>query len=328
MNTPTRMALPVVLCASLVVACGGSGSTGPGTNPPPGTTARISIQQTTTAPTIYAGDIYGKSGPAALSRVDFTPQDKRCSAQPGPNLCYFDVKVGETVTLVASDVLAEANIGAYPTVNVPDDPRTIQSQFVGFTGPCATPAPGVCTFKATGDQTVTVQYKPLNLTKVNFSGLGVWQFTVVQPDPLGLTFQQAAGTLTTYRSYGVFTIGVTHPRCIGLAPGERCAYILTPDNASIAFDIYDSQSPQPLGSPGPLSFVGWGGACAGSTAHSANTVAACTLSGSGDRTVVIKWEYYRCVSSSGAPYASEGTSSWKIDPTSRILTDNNCVLTQ
>ena len=274
---------------------------------------------------MYAGDIFGKSGAAAFTRVNFVPQDNRCSSQPTPAPCTFTVPIGSTVTLAASDVQAESKIGAYSSLSQPDDPRTIQSQFVSWSGLCATPERGVCVVQASGDKTVTASFKPLTLTRFLFSGLVAWEVKVTGPATLGLTYLTGAVPQNVSVSYGVFTTGVVHPRCIGLSPGERCVSIMTADNQTIKMDVYPPQGSQPQGSPGPLNFVAFGGACTGaSVGPSQFGISACSLTSNSDQSVIMKWEYYRCLSASQTPSASEGTGGWKL-PTSAL---NGCVLTQ
>ncbi len=133
MKTPIVITL---LCGFAAAACGGGDSTGGVTTPPPATTGRITIQLTTSAPSISAGAIYGRSGTTSSRRVDFIASDGRCASAPTSNTCTYDVKIGDTVSLAATEPLAEPSIGGYAAVSSPDDPRTIESQFVSWSSPC------------------------------------------------------------------------------------------------------------------------------------------------------------------------------------------------
>ena len=330
MRNSTTIQWPVLALACLLAGCGGGGSGGNTTPidpvmPPAVTTATITIVRNTTSATMYAGDIFGKSGANAFARVNFVPQDNRCSSQPTPAPCTYTVPIGSTVTLAASDVQAEPRIGDYTVLATPDDPRTIQSQFVNWTGPCATPERGVCVINATGNVTVTASFKPLVFTKFLFSGLVAWELIVTGPPTLGLTYLTGAVPLKVSTSYGVFTTGSVFARCIGLAPGVRCISIRSADNATIKMDAYLPPGPAPLGSPGPLNFVGFSGVCSGqNVGPSQFGISSCSFNTGSDQTAIMKWEYYSCLSASQTPFASEGTSGWKLP----AVALNGCTLTQ
>lgn len=321
-----------LILALTVTACGGSDSpsgppAGPPT-PPAATTARITIDQATTVPTIYAGTVWYRSGKTLGSLTAFTAQSNKCSASPVPHSCFFDVPIGDSVVFAAQDQLAEPDIGNWATAVSPDDPRTIQSQFVNWGGACTVPQRGYCVLKANANVTISAQYKPLTLTRFLFSGLNTWGLTILAPpvlDPAGLG---PGGPQKVVRAYGagIFVIDnpPQHPRCIGEAPGVRCVYTLTADNATIKFEAFPPGVTPPLGSPGPLAFVGWSGACSG--APSPTGPSACNLTSGVDQTATVRWEYYRCVSTSQTTFASEGTSGWKL-PAS-VATLAGCTLTQ
>lgn len=144
--------------------------------------------------------------------------------------------------------------------------------------------------------------------------------TVTAPTTLNLTSRIPPDARPIQQGYGssVFVPGggPQFPRCIGEAPGVRCVAIMTPDNTTIKMEVFPPSLPVPMGSPGPLNFVGWGGACSGS--------GACNLTSGADQTVTAKWEYYRCFSANGAPFATDGFAGYKLQPSAL----NGCILTQ
>jgi hypothetical protein len=319
----------------LLAACGGGESSGTVTDPgggtptptptPTPTQATVTINTVTSVPRINAGSIFGRSGSRSFTRSEFTNSNSVCAFAPA-RTCTFPVNIGDSLTLVANDVQAIAGVGVYTRLS-PDDPRSIESQFVSFSAPCVTRARGVCAFRVTGNVTITAQFKELTLTRYFFSGLNPWEIKITAPEQLTLTNDPDA-IVTTFASYGLFTTGVSSPRCIGLAPGERCLFVITPDNATIRMDVHRPQGPTPQGSPGPLNFVGWGGSCAGGPSQFG--ISACTLASGVDQIAIVRWEHYRCLTAAPTsnPYATEGNSGWKIEPDSRLLTDNRCTLSQ
>ena len=245
-----------------------------------------------------------------------TSQYGRClGVGPGSKTCTYLVKIGQTVTLAANDV----DTRIYAAVNIfaadPPDPRTIQSQFVSSSAPCATPERGVCTFKVTGDQTVTAQFKSLSLTTVYFSGGPIYRFTVSAPPELLI---QNPNPPTQNLVLTMQTPGVGP--CIGLSPGKLCVYIRTPDNSTITMEALPVPGPVPMGSIGPTLFVGWGGACAINL-----TNPTCNLTSGIDQQVTMKWEYYRCLNGA-LVYPIAGVSFYKFPANDPILTSNQCVL--
>lgn len=317
----------LLIVALITAACGGGSSAPTDTTPGGATTARITIEQQTATSTIYAGTVWHRNGKTVGAVTSFTPQSDKCSASPVPHTCYFDVPIGDSVMLAAQDQLAEPSIGNWSTTTSAEDPRTIQSQFVNWGAGCTQVQRGYCVLKAAGNVTITASYKPLSLTKFYFSGLNSWGITVTTPapvlDPAGISAPNPVRTVRVYGS-GIFTSdnAPQHPRCIGESPGVRCAYVMAADNASIKFEAFNPGAPTPMGSPGPLKFVGWsGGGC--SSAPTAAGEGSCTVPGGVDQTITVKWQYYRCFAANGASFASEGTGGWMLAPPL-----GNCVLTQ
>lgn len=318
--------------AVLLHACGGGGEpstsvTDPGTNnpTPTPTTARITIQTATSVPSIYGGTIYGRSGSASFVRGQFQSSDQRCGSGPA-RTCTWQVNVGDTVTLMATDVQAQAEIYMYQIVSAPDDPRGISSQFVSFSTPCIARARGVCTFRVTGDVTITAQYKAMTLTRFFFSGLNPWELTITAPPTLTLAAISPSDVVTTSGHYGLFSTGVSFGRCIGESPGVRCLAVTTADNSNIKMEVYPPQGVTPPGSPGPLNFAGWGGACTGGPSQFG--ISACNLTSGVDQIAIVKWEYYRCFTPppNVNSYAVEGNGGWKIEAGSPLIA--GCTLTQ
>lgn len=316
--------------AFVTLACG-SGDGGPsstttepgGNNNPTPTTGRITIQLVTSTPTIWAGAVYGRSGTSSSKRVDFISSDGRCASALASNACYYDVKIGDTISLAAMDWLAEPAIKPYAAVSSPDDPRTIESQFVSWSSPCLTRERGVCVFKVTGNQTVTAQYKALTLTRFYFSGLNPWQLTVTAPASLGLTSVNPPLSGSIRAAYGGNAVvgGPPFPRCIGGVPEVRCIAVLSADNSTIKMDIYPPDGSAPLGATTPLAFVGWGASCNGANTASVTpfAIATCTLQSGTDQTASVKWQYYQCPNG-----PNEGFSGWKY--TQDPLRPDGCVL--
>lgn len=321
----------------LLAACGGGESPGTVTDPggappttpnptPTPTRATVTINTVTSVPRIYSGAIFGRTGSTSFTRRDFANNNQVCGSGPA-RTCTLQVTIGDTLTLIANDVQAIADISVYSRVSQPDDPRGIESQFVSFSAPCVARARGLCAFRVTGDVTITAQFKSLTLTRYFFSGLNPWEVRITAPEQLTLTNDPSA-IVTTFASYGLATTGVSAARCIGLAPGERCLAVITPDNATIRMDVHRPQGQVPPGSPGPLNFVGWGGACTGGPSQFG--ISGCTLTSGVDQIAIVRWEHYRCltVPPTSNPYATEGNGGWKIEPDSRLLTDNRCTLSQ
>ncbi|MEP6730556.1 MAG: hypothetical protein ABJE10_07955 [bacterium] len=291
MSPSTRRALFATLGSLLLGACGGSAASGPATPTTPttpttsATTARITLQ-VVAPPTLYSGDIYYRAGTAAIARSAFTFQDGKCASGPGSKTCTIDVPIGQTVSIAANDQQADiyfANV-AFNAQNV--DPRSLQSQFASFTGACTLPERGVCVVDAKADQTITVTYKGLDWTRVNFIGSANFQFTISAPAVLAIS--------TNIKPSGQFIIeepigGQFANQCAADLIPTHCYTLRTADNTTMKFDAVAPLGPQPMGSPGPIAFRGFQDACA-----SAGTGPSCTLTGSGDRLVTMKWEYYQC----------------------------------
>ncbi|MBC8089805.1 MAG: hypothetical protein H7Z40_21290 [Phycisphaerae bacterium] len=213
----------------------------------------------------------------------------------------------------------------YSTVAQVDDSRSIKSQFQSWSAPCTTRERGTCVFRATGDVTVNAQFKSLTQTKFFFSGYGNWQLTVTAPTTIGLLATTPDATQTSVAAFGG---AGSYAHCLGEAPGIRCLEVHTADNSTLSFDVFPIQGVPPVGTIGPLTFVGFSGGCSAATTPSPFATATCKMSSGTDQTATVKWQYYRCVSNSGASYANAGFAGHKLPPNEPTLTLNNCVLTQ
>jgi hypothetical protein len=321
MNTPTpnpgdaalRAAFRRVALASLmaaVAACGGGGGTGdassaapppaPAPAPAPAGMVRITLELDAPA-ALYPGTVYLRSGNSATTRAAMTRQDVNCSpVGTGPKSCTFTVPKGETVTLVANDQQSQISFGSVVIVSQRNvDPRGIRSQFVAFGAPCATPERGVCVITATADQTISAQYTGLTWTRVNFIGLVNWRITLNAPPTLAI-----ASDLRTADQNEVWTPDTASvAECSTAAAQTHCYNILTPAGGTINFEALPPKPPTPLGSTGPLAFVGYDGAC---QINGANPN--CPLTSGVDQIATMKWEYYDC----GIGGASN--PRWKFNP--------------
>ncbi|MBC7843066.1 MAG: hypothetical protein H7099_12170 [Gemmatimonadaceae bacterium] len=311
-----------LLLVPLLAACGGSSGgdvTGnPGGNPPPVvTTATVTIQMTTPGGTIRPGSIYGRDSTLALTRNDMTFQYGRCTgAGPGTTTCTYTVKVGQTVTLVATDLTAAIQASVNTFAADRPDPRTIQSQFTSWSSPCATPERGVCVIRVTDNVTVEAKYKPLNLTTVNFQGAPNYKFTITAPPELLIQNPNPAQQQLVLAAGGP---GVG--QCIGLSPGKQCVLLLVPDNSTIRLEAIPITSALPMGALGPTRFVGWGSVCAINL-----TNPTCDLNGGSDQAVTMKWEYYRCVNNGVASPSIGVNGHFRYPADTPTLVSGQCVL--
>lgn len=254
---------------------------------------RITLELHSSAPQ-WPGPVYLRAGAAAIGRADMTFLDAGCIPNaPGTKSCTFNVRRGETVTLVANDQQATVEFFSKPYVATREaDPRDIRSQFNGFGAPCtATPQRGVCSFTASADRTITVDYTPLRLTRMKFIGEGEWKILIDARPNLNI-----GNELRTERQ-GVSVISRLTPGLAACFPGEvatTCYDIFAPDDSSIIFEALDPPGPAPLGSSGPLRFIGYENACGSS--------ALCVLDGGPvEQVVTMKWQYYRCPTGTSHP---------------------------
>jgi hypothetical protein len=326
-QTLRRAAL--VFCLSLAIACSGSDSknidrkgdapeedaaTPSGSDPETGddTSATITVHADVTNPNLISGWVYKHVGSAAVGRADIQQgTDALCTGTLGGAKCILSAKVGDTVTLIATDQ-GDVSFGGYSNANAPKDPRSpsgAPAQFVEWSAPCATPSRGVCVFEVTGDESITVQFKELTLTQVYFSGLDNWRYTIEAPPLL-----KVGPDYTGEARHIVYDYEKSTFYCLGGATPELCWYILTPDGASIRLEALPPPGTKPAESPGALAFRGWGGGCA---INGINPV--CDLSSGVDQTVIYRWEYYTC---RGDPGVNNGTSGWKFAPGTRA----NCTV--
>lgn len=281
----------------------------------PDATVTITIRLNTTGG--VAGQVYARAGAAAFNRSDMSPQYGACVGLTAgaPRTCQYLAKIGQTLTLIANDNLPTVSIGVNTLATDRPDPRTVQSQFVSWSAPCTTPERGVCVLKVTGEQTVAAQYKGLSLTTLYFTGEPLYKITVAAPAELTID-----ATPTPAQNKVVATGDAGLGRCVGLDPGKQCVQIATPDNATIKLEALPVPLPAPSGSPGPLNFISWGGACASNV-----TNPVCNLTSGTDQQVTMKWQHYRCQKGTAAPSVL-ATSSWKLPANDPTLASENCTL--
>ncbi|MEQ1807740.1 MAG: hypothetical protein ABL900_20350 [Burkholderiaceae bacterium] len=287
-----RVALASLVSA--VAACGGGGGSGDVSGPaptpappPPAPPATVSITIAIEVPaTSRAGTVWMRAGNGAVTRAAITGQDIQCSpADPGSLTCTLrNIPRGQVITLVAADANGTVEFGSTPFNARDADPRGPKSQFLEFSGPCATPERGVCVFTASTDQTITARYAPLKLTRLKFIGVVGWRVTITAPSKLGVIGNQSADP---------FQIVLVDPTSPSVALCEtdpvlavNCYSILTPRDTFIKYESLPPNGPAPSGSSGPLAFVGFDNNCGANTA--------CTVSGDEDDNVTMKWEYYKC----------------------------------
>lgn len=246
----------------------------------------------------WPGPVYLRAGDAAVGRADITRQDANCSPTgPGNYSCTVRVRRGQTVTLVANDQQAQIQVFSKPYVSTRDsDPRGLRSQFDGFGAPCAaTSARGVCSFTASADRTVEVNYKPLKLTRIKFLGLVGWDVTVIAPPNLNVASDRQTDTQVVIAS----TLGGLGT-CYTTETPVTCYDIISSSAATFRFEAVTPKGPTPLGSSGPLRFVGYDNAC--------GSLPVCNLDGDFDEVVTMKWQYYKCPTGATNPVWNYGAT--------------------
>lgn len=251
---------------------------------------RITLELRASAPR-WPGPVYLRAGTAAITRADMTRQDANCSPTgPGNLSCTIGVLRGQTVTLVANDQQAQIQFFSTPYANREADPRGIRSQFDSFGAPCAaTSERGVCSFTALTNQTIAVAYKPLKWTRMNFIGVVEWNVIVDAPPNLNI----GSDLSTVNQAIHVFsrlTPGLAE--CITGDVPVPCYDIISPNEATFFFQALPPFGPTPLGSSGPLQFVGFDNACGSDNI--------CSLAGSFDQ-ITMKWQYYKCPTGASNP---------------------------
>lgn len=230
---------------------------------------------------------------AATTRDAITGQDIQCSPpDPGNKTCVIKgIPKGQTVTLLAAESGTAVEFGSTPFLGRDNfDPRGTRSQFIDFSGPCATPERGVCVFTATADQTITARYAAVKLTNLKFIGNVNWLVFISALPPLGVgPFRP-----TEFQSVVVGPDTPSVAECItDPAVAVNCYNIISANNAVIKFEAHPPRGPTPLGSSGPLEFVGYDNACGANTA--------CTVTSDVDENITMKWEYYKCATSAINP---------------------------
>lgn len=265
---------------------------------------RITLELRVSAPR-WPGPVYLRAGAAPITRAEMTRQDASCSPTgPGNHSCTIGVLRGQTVTLVANDQQAQIEFFNTPYSNRDFDPRGIRSQFDQFSAPCtAAPARGECTFTALADQTVAVDYKPLIWTRMNFIGLVNWEVLIDAPPNLNIGTDMRTETEAVH-IHARLTPGLAE--CITADVAVACYDIVSKRGANFRFEALDPFGPPPLGSAGPLLFVGHENDCGNQPV--------CSLNGDRDQVVTMKWQYYRCPTGVSNPRFNFGA------------VDGNCVL--
>ncbi len=229
----------------------------------------------------------------ATTRDAITGQDIQCSpADPGNLTCTLrNIPRGQTVTLLAAEAGTGVEFGVTPFLLRENfDPRSIRSQFLDFNGPCTTPERGVCVFTAEADQTITARYAAVKLTTIKFIGAVNWAVSISALPVLGVgPFRQK-----DFQSV-VIQNGITPGLFCELDPlvAVNCYNIMSANNSIIKFEALPPRGPAPLGSSGPLEFIGFDNAC--------NSNTACTVVSEVDETITMKWEYYKCDTSTINP---------------------------
>ncbi len=311
-HTVSRLRLAAIVgLISAVVACGGGGGSsdssgssptaGPTPSPTPAPTpsptpppapppapspsAFVAITLQLNAPAANRpGDVWLRAGASAFTRTDMRPNvDPVCSAAgPGNKSCTINVPRGQTVTLVANDSGAEVQFGSIAFNQRNADPRGPRSEFDGFGAPCTvTPSRGVCVLTANADQTVEVNYVALKWTRINFIGVVNWRFTALAPPTLGLNNN------TDNQVVIVTPATPSVAECATSTVGVPCYDFISSRRASFRFESLPPIGPTPLGSSGPLRFIGFDNNCGSSSA--------CDIFGGTENEVItMKWQYYLC----------------------------------
>lgn len=229
----------------------------------------------------------------ATTRDAITGQDIQCSpADPGNLTCTLrNIPRGQTVTLLAAEAGADVSFGSTPFLGRENfDPRGIRSQFLDFSGPCATPERGVCVFTAAADQTITARYAAVKLANLKFIGNVNWRVTITALPVLGVgPFRQKdmQSVIAPDATPGLANC-ITDPQV-----AVNCYNIMSANNSIITFEALLPVGPTPLGSSGPLEFIGFDNAC--------NSNTSCTVVSEVDENITMKWEYYKCATSTINP---------------------------
>jgi hypothetical protein len=274
---------------------------------------RITLQNNTTNSDEDSGSIYGRIGTRVFGRAELGVGDLLCTFQTGSRTCTVDVPVGQTLTLASQEVSA-INFGTFAGAPPRPDWLKRTAQFVGWSGPCAAPEPGVCVLQATSDQTVTALWKPMALTEVAFVGVREWRVTI-EARPLLAIGSLWTGAPQRYRNeFPAGTLGF----CLGGPTPAVCRLGVTPDAAQLTLESLPPRSPPPMGAGAPLEWRGFGDACA-----IAGTGTTCTLAALGTQRTTLKWEYYLCTNAGGGQTPDWGLAGWRF-----ASPPDNCTLQQ
>jgi hypothetical protein len=268
----------------------------PAPTPAPSANVKITLTLNASAPQ-WPGTVFLRSGSSAVTRSDITAQDAQCSpVGPGQKTCTINVPRDQVVTLVANDQQAEVSFYTSPYIGRDTfDPRGIRSQFGSFGPSCpATPARGVCVLTASADQSISVDYLPLKLTRVKFIGAGNWVFTAAAPPTLGI----GSGFSNDFQSVVVRPDTASVGACVTEAAAVPCYAFISSSLSLLRFEALPPIGPTPLGSSGPLAFVGFDNDCASNTA--------CNMNGSVDESITMKWQYYQCPTGTSNPLFNLG----------------------
>lgn len=303
MDTAARRSrLATLLIGAALAACGGGGGGAaptPGGPPPPAPTppgvARITLHNNTANADEDSGSIYGRIGSRAYGRAELGTGDLLCTFQTGSRTCTVDVPVGQTLTL-ATQESTEISFGRFTSTPTPNWLKRF-AQFVGWTGPCSAPEPGVCVLQPAADQTVTALWKPMTLTEMYTLGGREWRVTIEARPVLAIGPVWTGGPQRYRNGFG-FPGATLGPGPCGAAFGPEptyCYHAVTPDATSITFESLPPREAPPANAGPLLQWRGFGDACA-----IAGNGTSCTLTSLGDQRVLLKWEHYLCASLDGS----------------------------
>lgn len=326
MKSAHHCLLVLLFASAALAACGGgSGGAAPPPAggpppapppPPPAGVARITLHNNTSNADEDSGSIYGRIGDRTFGRAELNTGDILCTFQTGSRTCTVEVPIGQTLTL-ATQESTEITWGRITGTPAPDWLKRF-AQFVGWTGPCSAPEPGVCVLQPSADQTVTALWKPMTVTELATVGGREWRVTIEARPFLGIGPAYTGGPQRYQNGFG-FPGGTLSP-CLGGPSPSYCAHAVTPDATSVTFEALPPRSAPPAGAGPLLQWRGFGDVCT-----IAGTSTSCTVSTLGTQRASMKWEYYLCSSAGGSQSPSWGADiSWQFGPP----VPSNCTLQQ
>lgn len=286
MPTFPRAALRPFLAASLACALIAGCHTPPAAPVPPDpilTLASVSeLPEDSSAEVLYLVDT------AAHARADFTsrPYETGGLRAPGGGNLQVTIPKGSFVTLIAVTNEAPA---VEPLKNRADSSilGTGREEWSSWSAPCAVPEPGTCVIKAENDLSLSVATRVQKSVRVSVAGGGRVAVAIDAPKTLGdiaASPRRLEDTLDLFGDPGlVETVALIAPRA-----------------ATITLEPLAPAGSAPSGSPGPLGFKKWGGACAAADGT-------CALADSLDAGASLFFEYETCPDSTWS-------ALWKAPP--------------